>query len=67
MGDGKMTQQITRRKIMRRYFITVTDDFGSKPEKLLVTEKELGSIKKSNPNLTIKVDYELIGKFSYEK
>lgn len=52
---------------MKRYFITVADNFGSRPEKMLVTEKELEKIKKLNPNLTIKVDYDLIGKFSYEK
>ena len=52
---------------MKRYFITVADNFGSRPEKMLVTEKEFENIKKYNPHLTIKVDYELIGNFSYEK
>lgn len=52
---------------MKRFYITVTDNFGSRPEKLLVTKKELENIKKFNPQLTIKVDYEMIGKFSYEK
>ncbi len=52
---------------MKRYYITVTDNYGSMPETLLVTKKELETIKKYNPQLTIKVDYEVVGKFSYEK
>ena len=52
---------------MKRYYITVEDSFGSRPETLLVSKKELETIKKYNQQLTIKVDYELIGKFSYEK
>ena len=52
---------------MKRYYITVSDNYGSMPETFLVTEKELEIIKKYNPQLTITVDYEVVGKFSYEK
>ena len=52
---------------MKRFYITVTDNCGSIPENLLVTKKELEKIKKFNPHLNIQVNYELIGKFSYEK
>jgi len=52
---------------MKRYYITVTDNYGTRPATLLVTKKELEAIKKYNPQLTIKVDCELVGKFSYEK
>ena len=54
-------------KFMKRYYITVSDKFGSMPKTLLVSKKELEIIKNYNQNLTIKVDFELIGKFSYEK
>ena len=52
---------------MKRYYITVTDNYGTRPKTLLVTKKELETIRKYNPQLTIKVDYEVVGKFSYEK
>ena len=52
---------------MKRYYITVSDNLGVMPKTLLVSKKELEAIKKYNQQLTIKVDYELIGKFSYEK
>ena len=50
---------------MKRFYITVTDNCGSIPENLLVNKKELENIKKFNPHLNIKVNYELIGK-NYE-
>ena len=52
---------------MKRYYITVSDNLGSTPKELLVSKKELEKIKKYNQNLIIKVDYEIVGKFSYEK
>ena len=52
---------------MKRYYVTVTDNYGNWPETLLVTEKELEIIRKYNPQLTIKVEYEVVGKFSNEK
>ena len=52
---------------MKRYYITVTDNYGTWPEILLVTKEELEIIRKYNPQLTIKVEYEVVGKFSYEK
>ena len=52
---------------MKRYYITVTDKYLELTKELLVTKKELEAIKKYNPQLTIKVDYEVVGKFSYEK
>ena len=54
-------------KFMKRFYITLEDKFGSMPKTLLVSKEELEIIKKYNPNLIIKVDFELIGKFSYEK
>lgn len=61
-----MTHQITKGKIMKRYYITVKDNFGNSRQ-MLVTKKELSAIEKHNPQLTVKIDYELVGKFSYEK
>ena len=52
---------------MKRFYITVEDNLGSMPKTLLISDKELEIIKKYNQNLKIKVDFELIGKFSYEK
>ena len=52
---------------MKRYYITVSDNLGSMSKTLLVNKKELETIKKYNPQLTITVDYEVVGKFSYEK
>lgn len=52
---------------MKRYYITVTDKFLELSKELLVTKKELEGIRKYNPQLIITVDYEVVGKFSYEK
>ena len=52
-------------KFMKRYYITVTDKYLELSKELLVTKKELGAIKKYNPNLTVKVNYEIVGRFSY--
>lgn len=52
---------------MKRYYITVSDNLGSMSKTLLVSKKELEAIRKHNQELTIKVDYEVVGKFSYEK
>lgn len=50
---------------MKRYYITLTDTYGNSRQ-MLVTKKELSAIKKYNPQLTIKVNYDLVGGFSYE-
>ena len=52
---------------MKRYYITVTDKYLELSKELLVTKKELEAIKKYNPQLTITVNYEVVGKFSNEK
>ena len=52
---------------MKRYYITISDNYGTWPETLLCTKEELEIIRKYNPQLTIKVEYEVVGKFSYEK
>ena len=52
---------------MKRYYITVTDKYLELTKELLVTKKELEAIRKYNPQLTITVDYEVVGKFSNEK
>lgn len=49
-----------------RYYIKIEDQYGNTANRL-VTKKELNTITKYNPQLKITVEYNLTGKFSYEK
>ena len=49
-----------------RHFVKIEDQYGNTAHKL-VTKKELNDIIKYNPQLKITIEYNLVGKFSYEK